>query len=122
MRAYVSGEIRFNKTMDFDPIIGERFADSDYGMFVPYDEYFNDEVENLIKQINVFCKVNDAKADGYIEVTEDSDSINSHASYYWNNSKDCESYEGEYWLAHQCEDNVLIWELKRRGYEVRGVL
>ena len=87
-------------------------------MFVHYDEYFDDDVEKLVKQIDEFCEANDAKADGYLEVvTADIDNIAGNESYSWKNSKDYEYYEGYYWLAHQCEDDVLIWELKRRGYE-----
>ena len=123
MRVYVDGDIRFDKAMNFDPIIGDKFADSDAGMFVHYDEYFDDDVEKLVKQIDEFCEANDAKADGYLEVvTADIDNIAGNESYSWKNSKDYEYYEGYYWLAYQCEDDVLIWELKRRGYEIRGVL
>ena len=113
MRVYASGEIEFNTSVNnLETVIG-KMDSYGTGFSLDYEEYFDDEIEELIEQLITFSEEYDVFMEGSIVIHSTGDGDVGEYVFHGNT---VEEFWNDTYRLKEMDDDALIQELEKRGY------
>lgn len=115
-RFYGCGDFTFSRNLTEDEISGSNqsnFFTKPNAIELDYDEYFVDEIENLMESIKSICESYNVTCDGAFTYE-----YNGERGAYIFEKTAYNDFWGEAYYIHDTSDDTLIKELTRRGYTI----